>query len=163
MPEANELVATRCGDMEAYLIEARSIGGLSGSPVFVNLGTSRLKDGQVHLSTRRYNFHLLGLMHGHWDVPLLEVDGTSEDSVGQRKVNMGIGIVVPAKKILEALEHPMIKKQDDEAIKKLREEYLPTTDEVSDEDDFLTPDAFQEALRRASRRTSSPDDEKEGK
>ena len=35
------------GLVDAYLIEARSIGGLSGSPVFLNMGAVRYLEGQV--------------------------------------------------------------------------------------------------------------------
>jgi hypothetical protein len=35
------------GDMDAILIEARSIGGLSGSPVFLNLGITRIIKKQI--------------------------------------------------------------------------------------------------------------------
>jgi hypothetical protein len=45
-------------------------------------------------------FHFLGLMRGHWDLPLGVQVGQGE------AVNMGISIVVPAKKILETLYHP---------------------------------------------------------
>jgi hypothetical protein len=34
-----EPVSTEVGDIEAYLVESRSVGGLSGSPVFVDVGT----------------------------------------------------------------------------------------------------------------------------
>jgi hypothetical protein len=78
----SEPVPTGLGPMDAYLIEARSLGGLSGSPAFVH---------------RVRSFHFLGLMHGHWDVP---------DRQGA--VNMGIAIVVPARKILEVLEQPLL-------------------------------------------------------
>lgn len=77
------------GDIEAYLIEARSIGGLSGSPAFVRQGNKT---------------YLLGLMHGHWDIPPQSKNDAmrgDEDTYGQ--VNLGIAIVVPAKKILEVL------------------------------------------------------------
>jgi hypothetical protein len=36
-----EKVAASFGDADAYLVEARSIGGLSGSPVFIDLLASR--------------------------------------------------------------------------------------------------------------------------
>jgi hypothetical protein len=45
MPERP--VKTQLGLMEAYLIESRSIGGLSGSPVFANLGVVRVIKGKV--------------------------------------------------------------------------------------------------------------------
>ncbi len=38
---ANEKVQVKDSRIDAHLIESRSIGGLSGSPVFVNLGTVR--------------------------------------------------------------------------------------------------------------------------
>ena len=68
MPE--EPVQLRDGSMmDAYLVEARSIGGLSGSPVFVHLGFTRHVEGRVACALRGPSFFLLGLMHGHWDSP----------------------------------------------------------------------------------------------
>ena len=91
------------GPMEAYLAEGRSIGGLSGSPVFVR-HTLKLpvatKTGTEHLSGLG-SFHLLGLMHGHWEVPTAFANTEEAEAV-----NMGVSIVVPAKKILEVLYHP---------------------------------------------------------
>ena len=105
------------GDIEAYLIEARSIGGLSGSPAFV------FKSGK---------YYLLGLMHGHWDIPLQSKNDAmrvDEDTYGQ--VNMGIAIVIPAKKILEVLNQPQLidaRRAVDEASKK---ETISTFDKES--------------------------------
>lgn len=104
MPE--EAVATRLGPMEAYLVEARSIGGLSGSPVFVHLGIARSIDGQVKFAQGGPIFFLLGLMHGHWDVTELDVDDAMLDEPSRRNINMGIGIVVPAWKISDVLDQP---------------------------------------------------------
>ena len=36
-----------CGYTDAYLIEAMSIRGLSGSPVFINIGELGLSEGQL--------------------------------------------------------------------------------------------------------------------
>lgn len=117
----NEVVPTSVGLIEAYLVEARSIGGLSGSPVFVRqsvvLGESRV--------------FLLGLMRGHWDLPPEskndQVDA-GHDVTGA--VNMGIAIVVPAKKILEVLHRPELvdirRKYDEEQ----RNKKMPTLDEA---------------------------------
>jgi hypothetical protein len=56
------------GEMDAYLAEGRSIGGLSGSPVFVrntvNIPTQTAKGAIGHISGLG-SLHLLGLMHGH--------------------------------------------------------------------------------------------------
>lgn len=90
----DEPVPTKEGMIEAYLIEARSIGGLSGSPAFVY----KIVKGGGKL-------YLMGLMHGHWDIPPENKnDLVDMDSFGS--VNMGIAIVVPAKKILEVINQP---------------------------------------------------------
>jgi len=110
------------GDIEAYLIEARSISGLSGSPAFVR-ETVGIGVG---------SFYLLGLMHGHWDIPPLgksDAIRLDEDTYGP--VNIGIAIVVPAKKILEVLNQPQLldrRRAGDEARKK---ETMPTLDDES--------------------------------
>lgn len=92
------------GEMEAYLAEGRSIGGLSGSPVFVrdtvNMPTQTAQGARANISGLGA-IHLLGLMHGHWDLPVSF--STSEQA---EAVNMGVSIIVPAKKILETLYHP---------------------------------------------------------
>jgi hypothetical protein len=94
MPD--ETIPTDLGNIEAYLVEARSIGGLSGSPAFV----------RETIPVGFGNSYLLGLMHGHWDIrPERKNDLLMEgDFLG--RVNMGIAIVIPAKKILEVLNHP---------------------------------------------------------
>jgi hypothetical protein len=97
------------GSMSAYLVEARSIGGLSGSPVFVNLGTSRKVGGKLlQPSSKRTDpggvFYLIGLVHGHWD----EVDSSPTFPLSDRRINMGIAIVVPIQKIVEVLDQPML-------------------------------------------------------
>ncbi len=108
MPE--EPVGASIGPIEAYLIEARSIGGLSGSPVFAHLGVARLVNGQARFASGGPIFYLLGLMHGHWDLPTPDVDELAvDDGVGvRRSVNMGIAIVVPAWRIAEVLDQPTL-------------------------------------------------------
>jgi hypothetical protein len=103
MPE--EPVQTReFGSVYAYLIEARSIGGLSGSPVFVHVSGLRSINGVPTLSPNQ--FYWLGLMHGHWDLPVTAQDTVVADSLSKEAVNMGIGIVIPATKIMEIINQP---------------------------------------------------------
>jgi len=114
MPE--EPVQVRgVGLMEAYLVEARSLGGLSGSPVFVNLGLVRSTGGQVKFASGSI-FYLLGLMYGHWDrvVPV----GVTGDDIQLESVNMGIAIVVPAKKILEVINQPSLAEKEGRTLAK---------------------------------------------
>jgi len=89
------------GLIDAYLVEARSIGGLSGSPVFVHIAGSRLVRGTRQFTSSQ--FFWLGLMHGHWDIPVTDLDTPSEDATNTQRVNMGIAIVIPVTKILEVI------------------------------------------------------------
>jgi hypothetical protein len=88
-----ERIQTSLGEADAYLIEARSLGGLSGSPVFVNLGTVRHIGGETKFSTGGSMLLLLGLVHGH-------IDGNAE----AEKINSGIAIVVPIAHVLDVIE-----------------------------------------------------------
>lgn len=62
----SERIPTRLGQLHGYLIEARSIGGLSGSPVFLNPGVSRGMRGVPMLEIPEKKLHLLGMIHGHY-------------------------------------------------------------------------------------------------
>lgn len=94
MPE--EQVWVRNAPADVYLIEARSTGGLSGSPVFVR------PSGRLAL----VDYFLLGLVHGHWEVTSESSRRLDTESPGAETVNAGIAVVVPASKILETLNHP---------------------------------------------------------
>ena len=115
------------GESEVYLAETRSIGGLSGSPVFVR-HTVRLEnlaseDGELQTMSGLGHHHFLGLMRGHWDLPM-NLQGYQAEAV-----NMGISIIVPAKKILEVLYHPelvALRARQDQQISK---ESLPALDQ----------------------------------
>jgi hypothetical protein len=81
--------------MDAYLIESRSLGGISGSPVFVretlcNPLTGNLRAGAMQC---------LGLVHGHWVTPR---------GVDQEPLGIGVSIVVPSAKIRECFRDPRI-------------------------------------------------------
>jgi hypothetical protein len=97
------------GFAEVYLIEARSIGGLSGSPVFVRKTTS-LPITSEHLTERKLDglgrLFFLGMMRGHWDINESDLNKPSFIHDRRRGVNLGIGMVVPAAKILEVINHP---------------------------------------------------------
>jgi hypothetical protein len=94
------------GPIDAYLIEARSIGGLSGSPVFPNLGVVRFINGVVKHATTGPIQLLLGLIHGHFDTQDSNIDEAAEDSdksLSNAKVNTGIAIVTPITKVIQAM------------------------------------------------------------
>ena len=107
MPD--EVIPTQFGNIEAYLVEARSIGGLSGSPVFVRK-TVPLGMGEGYL---------LGLIRGHWEIPTQRKNDLLMNDDLFEKVNTGIAIVVPAKKILEVLNHPELVKMREQHDKEI--------------------------------------------
>jgi hypothetical protein len=59
------------GSMEAYLIEVRSMNGLSGSPVFV-LNPIAGKITKKGLFDTKWHLYLLGLNSGHWELNLIK-------------------------------------------------------------------------------------------
>jgi hypothetical protein len=114
MPD--ETIPTEMGNMEAYLAEGRSIGGLSGSPVFCR-STVRMPAQTAHgepaLISGLGPIHFLGLMHGHWDLP-----SSFDESERREAVNMGVSIVVPAKKILEVINGPELRELREKAFQR---------------------------------------------
>jgi hypothetical protein len=104
------------GPASVYLIEARSIGGLSGSPVFVRQSLKlqteipeRTSDGK--LTGQNLAFYaqssqvfFLGSMHGHWEIQPEDQNNVQIRAYrNERSVALGIAVVVPAEKILEIL------------------------------------------------------------
>jgi hypothetical protein len=86
-----------------YLIEVRSFGGLSGSPVIAMLESHRTPTGKID-DVHRATF-LLGLIRGHWDYPVLTPPG-SFDPDEVRALNMGMAIVTPVEEMVNLLNRP---------------------------------------------------------
>jgi hypothetical protein len=128
MPE--EKVHTKWGDIDAYLVEARSIGGLSGSPVFAYLGAMRMIEKKTQF--RGAVFYLLGLMHGHFDFPKLEIDNLEQDSLTNLQINMGIAIVVPVWKIMEVINQEIFANMRDATLRQEQKKTLPVPDTATD-------------------------------
>jgi hypothetical protein len=106
--------------IDAFLIESRSIGGLSGSPVFIRADYV-LKTKPSPPSPRTVFW--LGLIHGHWGISV-EPDAIEQDDVSipkQEKVNMGIAIVVPATKIVEVINQDFFSDKRKERIEELEQ------------------------------------------
>lgn len=123
MPE--EKVHTEdLGDIDAYLVEARSIGGLSGSPVFAYLGAMRRIGSNVSLGRQGPLFYWIGLMHGHFDLAKYGMDSLVEDSITNLKINMGIAIVVPVWKILEVINQEVFMKTRETALQEARKKLV---------------------------------------
>jgi hypothetical protein len=104
-------IQTHYGFSDVYLIEARSLGGLSGSPVFVRETVqfpAKFADGRDGLASAYGDVRLLGMMHGHWDIRESDLNNPTIAPELRHGVNIGIGIVVPAEKILETINQPRL-------------------------------------------------------
>lgn len=114
------------GKMEAYIIEARSIGGLSGSPVFLHQHriwtdnntqpdfeelNQKINEGSIAPSLQwGSRFRFLGLIHGHWDEEIT-ADNLVEDVSGGQ-INVGAAVVVPAKNIFAMIDSAQVREKD---------------------------------------------------
>lgn len=94
-------VECKWATMDAFLIDTRSIGGLSGSPVFACFsGMRAIEGGRARLRAGFPQFACIGLVHGHAE---------------EYKVNSGIAIVVPYWRILEVLNQASLRERRDAA------------------------------------------------
>ena len=111
-------------EYHAYLAEVRSIGGLSGSPVFVVLEPGRALAGKIDLSRKIF---LLGLIRGHWDYRYRDapVDFAREELDA---VNMGIAIVTPIQDALAIINSDDLVKARRAEDKQLLKEEAATKD-----------------------------------
>lgn len=95
--------------IDAYLVEVRSWGGHSGSPVWGYFPMTRHSSQQAqwkHLKTIEPK--LLGLVQGHYPINpdegfIGDLDGTKQSLAA----NAGIAIVVPAEKIAETMNEKL--------------------------------------------------------
>lgn len=97
-------------DYRAFLIEIRSISGLSGSPVFMAL---KKRGVDMHPAPRGFSdlthrMLLIGLIRAHWDaVETLADFGTNEIE----KLNTGIAIVTPIQEVEKILTNEELRKR----------------------------------------------------
>jgi hypothetical protein len=130
----DEQIQVDGGFADVYLVEARSVGGMSGSPVFVR-PTMALDEATVFgegnqtLMGVSSELRLLGLMHGHWDIQESDLN-KPHYSGNPNGVNLGIGVVVPASKILETLEHPHLIELIEKDERDMRDTAAPCPDQV---------------------------------
>jgi hypothetical protein len=91
--------------IEAYLVEARSWGGHSGSPAWVYFPLTRDPSQALRIEDLRESHpKLLGLVHGHYSLDQ-EADFVGDSPATKSlAANSGIALVVPAHNIMEVLE-----------------------------------------------------------
>jgi hypothetical protein len=140
------------------LAEVRSIGGLSGSPVFVNLGPERVSPSRRQRPDRRF-FMLVGIVRGHWEHEekgIAAKGSAFHDELD--KVNWGIATITPVSDLLSILYGEELTAIRKEADKLYRLEDGTTSDTLLGErgtPQSFTQSDFEDALKKASRRVKT--------
>jgi hypothetical protein len=140
-------------EVDAYLVEIRSIKGLSGSPVFINLGFGRI-GATTYGGGMWRDGCLLGSLRGHFHDQIK--DGTSdEDSVaiiedaaevtGTERMNIGIAMVTPWDRIWEVVQQEKVKKKDAEIIAQIK---AASAGDFAEDSVEANPNEFPEMVRR---------------
>lgn len=87
-----------------YLAELRSIGGLSGSPVYVYLASDRV-DWATKKHRKASSFFLFGVVHGHWPLDKSKFIATNYGD-GDEPLNTGIAVISPITAALKLIYAP---------------------------------------------------------
>ena len=158
-----EQIQTELGFTDAYLVEARSLGGLSGSPVFVRhtlrTEVERADGTREPFFGNGSGMTLLGLMHGHWDIKESEMNKPFFTHDRKHGVNYGVAIVVPASKIYETLYQPELVAMRKHWEQKALRRNVPGMDSAKpdNQDKLFTQSDFEAALKKASKRVPKKD------
>lgn len=138
MPNVDEKIPVRDRvtneplEMEAYLVEAQTLDGLSGAPVFHREMVSASVLGQHNGGPAivATGLMLLGVYSSSWD-------GEPETALAKdrklqtgKKVPVGMGIVVPCQKLMELImTDDKLKKHREDMRRRKMEEFAATTDD----------------------------------
>ncbi|HUE74402.1 MAG TPA: hypothetical protein VMP01_26200 [Pirellulaceae bacterium] len=112
-----EQTRTSRGLARVYLAELRSIGGHSGSPVFVHLDheawLQAVRSEEFKNSRYLESYPFLGMVHGFFPIradqfaPIVS-DGSTETAARAEDYNSGIAAIVPASDIMHVLHQPAL-------------------------------------------------------
>jgi len=135
-----------------YLVETRSIGGLSGSPVFLNLQTQRLPTGKPKALqsavTNQKNITrkaqllphmiigiMLGAHEGLYEQDFVNDGKRRKASIKDAQFNSGISVVLPVDALFTLLESEPVKEKRDKDIEAARKAsgFRPTSASSSNE------------------------------
>ena len=155
-------VRTSTGHLqESFLVECHSIGGYSGSPVFVYFHPFSSRDTPYpNLRKGEYPVYLLGIDYGHLPTKLPVVDKNMEPHPEGWGViqNSGLMGVVPAWHIIDLLnveEFVKYREACDKELKNAREGAAVLDSEGGEQPVFTKTD-FEDALRKVRPRQPTP-------
>jgi hypothetical protein len=108
---------------DVYLMESRSVGGLSGAPVFIDIVRARLTGKEIsrlgNPTMGPFRFRLIGAISGHFKGTDDELASTGLQPKELDKLNMGIAYMTPAEKVLDGLR--LFKAEEEEESRHLRD------------------------------------------
>jgi hypothetical protein len=131
--------------MAAYLIEARSLPGMSGSPVFVPFGPMRSM-GPYTLVLPQREYYLLGVDLAHWDVEKRGRHGTAAS------VNMGIAVVAPIGYVVDLLQRKELADMRKEIERKAKGKSFPKKDRAAGEAGDIVQEEFESVRKKVGRK-----------
>lgn len=119
-------------DVEGYLIQANPISGCSGSPVWVTRGIQidppPNNEGPLTFWVEG-QLSLLGFWSSSWKVKNSEIVSVAADDDRNRdEAPLGMGVVVPANKLIEIFEQTDVAKERREMHKKRQNDHSATHD-----------------------------------
>lgn len=114
---------------KAYLAEMRSVGGLSGSPVFIALPDDHATTEQTDAREKILRFYLLGIIRGHWDVKTRNAAVDFDQETGQ--MNVGMAIVTPIDELSMILDREDVVKDRRQERRELKQQTAPTLDTIT--------------------------------
>ncbi len=138
---------------EVYLVEAQTFEGLSGAPVFqreqVALTDFPKHNGDYPVADT--GAQLLGVYTGAWDGPPSEALAADRKWGADRRIPAGMGLVVPAERIMETImSDDGLKKQRAEVIKEKKERKAATTDSAFPPANDANPKHREDFMRLAT-------------
>lgn len=138
----DEKIPVENAEVEGYLVQANTISGCSGSPVFTGrvINTPiNVQKSPVLRDWARKSARLLGVWQSSWKVKgseIVSIKTDGDDVDFEKLAPLGMGVVVPAVKLLEILNMSKLSKSREAAGRSKARENASTNDSlpISSED-----------------------------
>jgi hypothetical protein len=171
-PKQGEQISAECDPLsedltpiDAFLVEIAAWQGQSGSPVFLRAHVD--EHNRTLLRDDDEMVRLIGIIQGFY--PGEQTVESSKGETFKIPLNMGIGIVIPTEQLADMLENreELVKDRARQLKEKSKPKIRPSAASINrkqpEENSGVTREGFEDALRRASRKTSSgPKTKKQG-